>query len=178
MAASSSLRKGNGFDKKAVMGVITDIEGIEAEIRKVKASNAAECKALLDDIKEIKKDAKDNGLPKKLLNAILKKRANEREADDLVKEFDPEEQDLFEQLQLALGMLADTPLGQHALNQAEKQKAANKQQREEDEKGWDAKEEARKAKEAVEAKKANKDKDAAAANTKALEGAGGVGKLN
>jgi uncharacterized protein (UPF0335 family) len=70
-----------------------------------------EKKALSDDIRDVYKQAKGNGYDVKALRSIIRMRkqdANER----------AEQEALVETYLHALGMLADTPLGQAAIERA------------------------------------------------------------
>src|SRR5882762_3389570 len=70
-----------------------------------------EKKALADDIKDVFAEAKSSGFDVKALKDVLKRRA----ADEQKL---AEHEAILETYMLALGMLADTPLGQAAINLA------------------------------------------------------------
>lgn len=70
-----------------------------------------EKKALADDIKGVFAEAKSTGFDVKALRAVLKRRA--ADAEKLA-----EHEAILETYMHALGMLADTPLGQAAINLA------------------------------------------------------------
>lgn len=72
-----------------------------------------EKKALADDIKDVFAEAKGSGFDVKALKAVLKRRA--ADAEKLA-----EHEAILETYMLALGMLADTPLGQSAMDRARK----------------------------------------------------------
>lgn len=67
-----------------------------------------EKKAITTDISEIYKEAKSNGFDVKVLRKIVALR--KKDADKLA-----EEEAIMETYMAALGMLADTPLGQSAI---------------------------------------------------------------
>lgn len=65
-------------------------------------------KAITEDIKEIYSEAKSNGYDVKALRAIIKMRKQDKDER-------AEHEAILETYMAALGMLADTPLGQAAL---------------------------------------------------------------
>lgn len=72
-----------------------------------------EKKSISDDIRDVYAEAKSNGFDVTALRAVIrlrKKDAGERN----------EQQAILETYMHALGMLADTPLGQHAIERARK----------------------------------------------------------
>ena len=94
------------------------VAGIEAEHKKLvdlKMSYMRECQVHRANIKGILDDAKDKGLDKKSVKAVVRSRALERKAkaarEDLA---DIVLQDEYDKIRRALGDLADTPLGQAA----------------------------------------------------------------
>ena len=70
-----------------------------------------EKKALADDIRDVYKEAKGNGYDVKALRSIIRMR--KQDASELAKH-----EALVETYLHALGMLADTPLGQSAIERA------------------------------------------------------------
>lgn len=99
----------NGFNAEEVQGFVTRIEQIQSEIRSVKAANAKRCRELLDDVKEILDEAKQAGIPKKELKANIKAIDLASKLQAVRDELEPDEQEVFDQLAVALG-----PLGEHA----------------------------------------------------------------
>lgn len=85
------------FAKDQLRSIVERIERLEEEK-----------KSLADDVRDIYAEAKGNGFDVKALRAIVRLRkqdANER----------AEQETILETYMLALGMLADTPLGEAAL---------------------------------------------------------------
>jgi uncharacterized protein (UPF0335 family) len=70
-----------------------------------------EKRATVADINEVYKEAKDSGFSTKIMRLIVKERRQDK------TEFD-EQQVLLDIYRRALGMLADTPLGEAALKKA------------------------------------------------------------
>lgn len=105
----------NGYDSKKVTAYVSRIENLHGAIRKIMMEALSECKTVHADIKEVLQEAKDEaGLPKKELKRVIKARALERKAAEVREELEAEEQDNYDRLRIALGDLADTPLGQAA----------------------------------------------------------------
>lgn len=85
-------------------------EQIKSIVERVERLNE-EKKAIADDIRDVYAEAKGNGFDVKALRAIVRMRkqdAAERR----------EQEAILETYMLALGMLADTPLGQAAIAKA------------------------------------------------------------
>lgn len=98
--------------------MIEYVKGIEAENKKLldlKMGYMRECQVHRANIKGILDDAKDKGLDKKSVKAVVRSRSLERKAkaarEDLA---DIVLQDEYDKIRSALGDLADTPLGQAA----------------------------------------------------------------
>lgn len=70
-----------------------------------------EKKAISEDIREVYVEAKGNGFDPKILRKLIAIRKRDRAELD-------EEETILEIYMRALGMLADTPLGQHAIKSA------------------------------------------------------------
>lgn len=93
-------RPSTHFAKDQLKAIIERIERLEEEK-----------KTISDDIKDVYAEAKGNGYDTKALRTIVRIRkqdANER----------AEQETILESYMVALGMLADTPLGQAALQRA------------------------------------------------------------
>lgn len=90
----------NSVTKDEIKGLIERIERLEEEK-----------KALSDDIRDIYAEAKGNGYDVKALRAIVRL----RKQDEAKRR---EHEAILETYMAALGMLADTPLGEAALARA------------------------------------------------------------
>ena len=89
-----------GIAADRLLSIIERIERLEQQKREI-----------ADDIKEIKLDAKNAGFDVKVINAIIKERAQDKEK---LAEFE-ELKDVYRH---ALGDLNDTPLGEAAIERA------------------------------------------------------------
>lgn len=112
---------GNGFDPERTKQCIDRIEAVLADIESIKGSAMAKCREKHDEIAEIYEEAKTAwGIPKRALKAVVKVRAAERKLKAMREGLEDDDQDSFDQIRHAIGDLADTPLGQAALDAAKK----------------------------------------------------------
>lgn len=106
----------NGYDPDVVETVVRDIEDLQDQIDGIMQVAKDKCSPIREQIGDAKKIAnEENGLPRKELNAILQERRLRTKADNVRTKLSNEQQDEFDKLKLALGMLADLPLGQSAM---------------------------------------------------------------
>lgn len=106
----------NGFDPADVERRVSAFENVQGDIDQIMADARAECQPHRDDLKQIKKDAAEQGhIPKKVFAAKLRERRLKRQADAIRKKLDMADQGTFDQLSSALGELRDLPLGEAAL---------------------------------------------------------------
>lgn len=108
----------NGFDPEKANKFVEAIEEQDDKIAEIMADAREACQPHKDQIKDIKNTAAEEGFAKKPLNAVLAKRKHLRKADNADVALNDGQKDDFEQIQHALGMLAETPLGQSALQAA------------------------------------------------------------
>lgn len=114
----TSALRGNGYDKEQVQSFVDRVERVQGDIDdKMKAAKEL-CEPHRIDIKLIKKEAKGAGIPLKEFNAILSKRRKLAAAEAIRDKLTDEQQDNFDQLESALGMFGDTPLGTAALSRS------------------------------------------------------------
>ncbi|MBX3490874.1 hypothetical protein [Parvibaculum sp.] len=107
----------NGYDKKKLEGYVSECEEAQTEIDEIMQAAKDKCAPLREQIADIKKAAnEDDGIPRKEFNAVLQERRLRRKADGVRDKLSAEQQDQFDLMKQALGMLADTPLGQAAMH--------------------------------------------------------------
>lgn len=120
MSEGDTPKRGhNGIDVDKAKAFVGRIENVESEIDSERGSYMAKAKSLREDIKEIIGEAKDAGIPKKALKAMVADRRLERKKRKLGDGLDIDEAAAFEQMKEALGDLAGLPLGAAALKGAE-----------------------------------------------------------
>lgn len=99
-AKTAQPGRSNGYDPDQLKAFVERIERLEEEKR-----------TIADDIKEVYAEAKSNGFDTKVLRQVVR----ERRMDDADRR---EREALLDTYRAALGMLADTPLGQAAMDKA------------------------------------------------------------
>lgn len=75
--------RANTYSDDDMRSVIEQIEKLEAQKGSARMTAAAECSALAGKIKATKKEAKELGIPMKVLNPILRRRKLERQISEL-----------------------------------------------------------------------------------------------
>lgn len=108
----------SNFDPDMVKAFVDRVESLHNDIASEKGAYMATCKGIREDISSVYDEAKEKGIPKKILKLVIEQRALGRKMEDIREELEQDDQDIFDQLMLALGDLADTPLGQAATNSA------------------------------------------------------------
>jgi hypothetical protein len=117
MMAERAAKAGNSGlgDPEKLKGFVSEIEEAHERLLKLRMDYMTKCKVPRGDIKAILDAAKDAGVPKASLRAVVKSRELERKAvrqrDDLA---DLDLQAKYDAIRHALGDLADTPLGKAA----------------------------------------------------------------
>ena len=87
----------NTYDDDDLAATLSEIEGLEAQKRKIVATAAADCSAIAGKIKEAKKSAKDDlGIPLSVLNPLLKRRKLERKIEEINEGIDDDFQEVWE----------------------------------------------------------------------------------
>ncbi|GGC90604.1 hypothetical protein [Chelatococcus reniformis] len=102
---------------------VTDIERLQTEMRSKQAEHMAWNKKQRELINGYYDRAKDSGIPKKELKTVVAIRELERKAKKKRDDLEPEQQDTVDMIRSAIGDLADLPLGQAAVDRAEKRNA-------------------------------------------------------
>lgn len=97
----------NGINEEKLKGYVRSIEEEQASIEAIKAKAAADCQPHIDQIKEIKKAAAENDIPKKPLSAKLRERSLLRKAENVADDLSEDQKEIFLEVSLKLG---DLPL--------------------------------------------------------------------
>lgn len=90
-----------------VLGFIQRVENLNLDIAKEKSAMMTACKGIHTDIKEVFKEAKAAGINKKALKGHVKRRALERDIEDIRDDLEGDDQDSFDALAIALQKIAD-----------------------------------------------------------------------
>jgi uncharacterized protein (UPF0335 family) len=97
----------NGLDATKVQSFVSRIEYLQGNIRTQKAENAARCKVIQDEIKLVLDDAKDDGIPKGPLKALIKVRDLEARVEMARSCLEPDDAEIYDQLAHAMGPLGE-----------------------------------------------------------------------
>jgi uncharacterized protein (UPF0335 family) len=106
-----------GHNRADPVNYVERVERLHAEILKERAECMVTCRALRADINEVLQEANEAGIARRSLKAVLKARALEAKADAVREDLEPEDRVGYDDIRVALGDFADTPLGQAALGQ-------------------------------------------------------------
>jgi uncharacterized protein (UPF0335 family) len=109
----------NGFDTTVLKRFVSDIERHHETIASYKGEHAQRVKSVQELITEVFDRAKDAGVPRKELKAVIKERRLLVQIENLREELEEDQQETLDQIKHALGMVADLPLGEAALKRSE-----------------------------------------------------------
>lgn len=109
----------NGFDADVLKRFVGEIERHHDQIASYKGEHAQRVKSVQEMISDIYDRARDAGVPKKQLKAVIRERDMLKKIEALREDMEPEQAETFDQIKHALGMLADLPLGEVALARSE-----------------------------------------------------------
>lgn len=104
----------NSFDQDHAAAVIDEIEREESLIKSSQAKHMKYARERRDRIKEIKKSAKDDGLPEDVVNSLLKVRKANAVIKETQEALSTDYKPIFKPLAEALGGFIDLPLGMAA----------------------------------------------------------------
>lgn len=125
--AESIKPGGNGYDPQEIDSYVRRIEALDADLDSLRGKYMADCRSIKEDQASVIEEANVRSkVPKKALKKVLKERALARKIEALRAELEGDEQDSFDLLRQALGMLSDLPLGEAALNGAQKRRGGRK----------------------------------------------------
>jgi hypothetical protein len=111
---------GNKIDEEKAQRFVDEIERCFVELLSERGTYMARCKPIHERIGDWKDRAKDDGIPKKALNTILKERDLIRKIEALNEDLEDDDADQVEMLRNALGPYGDLPLGRAAVDAEER----------------------------------------------------------
>jgi F0F1-type ATP synthase membrane subunit b/b' len=100
-----------------VQEAVGSIEQSHRDLRSEHSAYMRRCRVIRDAIGAAYENAKEHGIHKKELRALVKQREHERKAEEARANLEADEQNAFDMLKEKLGDLANTPLGKAALAQ-------------------------------------------------------------
>lgn len=116
--AAKLTEQTNGFDRAILSQFVKDIDRLKGEIESRKGAYMAWCKSQRELINDVLDRAKDAGIPKKELKAVLKARDLEKKIEKIREDLEEgDAADTFDMIREALGDLAGTPLGRAAMGE-------------------------------------------------------------
>jgi len=105
----------DGVSAKRVCDFVSEIETLMGDRDKLREKCSEKCEVISEQIGEVYATAKEAGVSKKALKKVVRTRELERKAAAEREKLEGAEQDTFDKIRLALGDLAELPLGQAAL---------------------------------------------------------------
>lgn len=108
----------NGFDATILKRFVGEIEKHHDQIASYKGEHAQRVKSVQEMISDVYDRAKDAGIGKKQLKAVIRERDLTKKIEAIREDMEEEEAETFDQIKHALGMLSDLPLGETALKRS------------------------------------------------------------
>lgn len=109
----------NGYDPVKLKGFVSEFETQQAEIDKIMAEARKKAEPFRAQQKDIKNACKKEvGVAKGTFSHIIRERKLRKKLDEIDNDLNGEEADDADRVRHALGMLADLPLGQAAVDKA------------------------------------------------------------
>src|SRR5580692_8927155 len=99
---AGSAQRGNGYDPEAVKAFVQRIENTQATIRNIMDDAKTTCMPHREDLKAIKGEATDAGIPRRALNEVLRQRRLRREFEAVRDGLSADDQNRFDNIKLAL----------------------------------------------------------------------------
>lgn len=93
-----SAKRSNGINEAQLKGFVAEIEDEQAKIDEIMGNAAVACQPHVDQIKAIKKEAAEAGIPKKPLGAKLRERGLRHKADRCREVLSEEQQSVFDEI--------------------------------------------------------------------------------
>jgi uncharacterized protein (UPF0335 family) len=113
--AEAKAGRSNGYDPEVLKGIVGNIDKCFDRLDSLRGSYMHDCRDVRTDMAAYYDEAKDKGIPKKELKAVIKARILERKAEKVRDDLDDSESiDAFDMIRHALGDFADTDLGKAA----------------------------------------------------------------
>ncbi len=115
----------NGYDSEALKGFYAEFETQQAEIDKIMAEARKKAEPYREQQKDIKNACKKKtGLSKGTFSHVIKERKLRKKIEEIDEDLRQEEIEDADRVREALGMFADMPLGQAAVDKAPPPKGA------------------------------------------------------
>jgi hypothetical protein len=109
---------GNGYDRATLEGLLTEVDAADQELSSLQGAYMADCKAPRARIKDVKKRAKEAGIPRAAFNALIENRRLDRQMTRNVDKLEDDQRAEYDKLLTDLGDFVDLPLGRAAADRA------------------------------------------------------------
>jgi len=114
----------NKPSKEEIASFVTRYEAVNDQVLSEKGQFMRRCAQLNEDKKSILDEAKEKGIPKAALKAVIKARDLERKVDKAREDLEDDDAAQFDDIREALGDFADSPLGAAAVKKQDDTTAA------------------------------------------------------
>lgn len=111
--------KTNGYSMKAIDAFLDRMEGVEAECASIMGKAMQECKALREDQKDIKQEAKDAGIRSKVFAEMWNARKALSKSETALLALEGDDRDQIEEILRHANddkSFGDTPFGAHLIS--------------------------------------------------------------
>jgi uncharacterized protein (UPF0335 family) len=98
-----------------IKGTFSELDECESALLTEKGLYMSRCKAIREDMKDVKDRAKDQGLPRAVVNEVMKERKLQKKLEAIGERLEENNAALLDYVRGKLGMLAETPLGEAAM---------------------------------------------------------------
>lgn len=109
----------NGFDAAVLKRFVGEIDKFKEAMASRQGEYMKFCRDQRELISGVFDRAKDAGIPRVELRAVLKERDLQKKIENLREELEEDQAETFDQIKHALGMLSDLPLGEVALRNSD-----------------------------------------------------------
>ena len=111
----------NSFDGEMLKRYLGAIDESDDELLDLKVEHLNACKPIRARIKNTMKEARNAGLNMESFRALVAKHRSERKIEQRIAELEADAAADLAEMKRSMGVLADTPLGQAALERAAQQ---------------------------------------------------------
>lgn len=116
----------NGFDTEMSQAYVDRLEAIQQQLDSEKGTYMQRCRELRADMAAVLDEAKEDGLPKKLVKIHVNLRKLEKQKEAMIEALGDDDAETFDLMAEALGDYAKLPLGMAALNSARQSERADR----------------------------------------------------
>lgn len=108
-------KKANGYSQDQIKRFVSQVENLQDEIDKVMDAAKEECQPHREEMRQVFKDAGEEGINVKALRKAVAARRAEKKVEKAREELKTLDRDAYDAIRHLLGDLEETPLGKAAL---------------------------------------------------------------